>query len=628
MQDIRPGWGDEDSSPREQESMTRPNFFEATRAALRAAFVQTIILARALFNGKAFGQWWRAIRSRSHFIPRPWEIRNTIANLEAQERFTLGLLSVVFLVSLFGIGSYLYLANTEPVPTDGGEYREGVVGLPRFINPILAPTNDADRDIVRLVYASLLKYNAAGELVPDLAESYELVDNGTTYRFKLRENLKWEDGTPLTADDIVFTVRTIQDARYNSPLIANWRGVEVGAEGPDRVIIRISSSYAPFTENLTLPILPKHIWGDIDPKSFALADANLEPTGSGPFVVEKFTKDSSGFVTSYTLKRNENYHGHAPYLNRVSFKFYASEDDAIKAYNNRAVDGLSSVSALSLEKIANKNVTEVREFRLPRFFALFFNQERSRILGEAAVRQALTHATNRDAIISDILDGHGSPAETPIPSALASFYAPDVATRTYNPDEARRLLEAAGYTDPDGDGVRQKGGTILSFTLTTAPSAETTKVAAALASQWREVGVDLQIETPESGVLEQAHIRPRDYDMLLYGEIMGTIPDPYPFWHSSQIDDPGLNLARYNNKSVDTVLEAARKETSFEQRVALYRQFQQLVVTDTPAIFLYDPTYLYVVNKAVRGITPRLIVDPSHRFSDIEQWYIETRREF
>jgi peptide/nickel transport system substrate-binding protein len=608
--------------------MTRPNFFEATRAALRAAFVQTGLLIRALFNGKAIGRWWKALRSRSHFIPRPWEVRNTINNLQAHERYTIGLLAVVIAVSLFGIGSYLYLSNTQAVPTEGGEYREGVVGLPRFINPVLAPTNDADRDITRLVYASLLKYNASGELTPDLAESYELVDDGTTYRFKLRENLKWEDGTPLTAEDIIFTVRTIQDARYSSPLITNWRGVEVGAEGSDRVIIRISSSYTPFTENLTLPILPKHIWGDIDPKSFALADANLEPTGSGPFVVEKFTKDSSGFVTSYTLKRNENYHGKTPFLNRVSFRFYASEDDAIKAYNNRAVDGLSSVSALSLEKIANKGVTEIREFHLPRLFAVFFNAERNTLLAESSVRQALTHATDRDAIINNVLGGYASPALTPIPPALASFYAPDVATRTFNPDEARRLLEEADYTDTDGDGIRQKGDTPLSFTVVTAPSAETVQVATILASQWREVGVELLVSTPESGVLEQAHIRPRNYDMLLYGEIMGAIPDPYPFWHSSQIDDPGLNLARYNNKSVDTVLEAARKETSFEQRVALYRQFQELVAKDTPAVFLYDPTYLYVVNKAVRGITGRLIVDPSHRFSDIEQWYIETRREF
>jgi len=628
MQDIRPGWGDEDQTPRENEALSRPNFFQATRAALRAAFVQTGLLAHALFNGKAFVQWWKALRSRSHFIPRPWEIRNTINNLQAHERYTIGLLVVIMGVSLFGIGSYLYLANTEPMPSEGGEYREGVVGLPRFINPVLAPTNDADRDITRLVYASLLKYNTAGELVPDLAESYELVDNGTTYRFKLRENLKWEDGTPLTADDIIFTVRTIQDSRYNSPLIANWRGVEVGAEGPDRVIVRIASAYAPFAENLTLPILPKHVWGEIDPKSFALADANLEPTGAGPFIVEKFTKDSSGFVTSYTLKRNENYHGKSPYLNRVSFKFYASEDDAIKAYNSRAVDGLSSVSALSLDKISNKNITEVREFRLPRIFAIFFNQERNSALAEGVVRQALTYATNRDAIINDVLGGHATPALTPVPPALTAYYAPDVATRSFNPDEARRLLEEAGYTDSDGDGIRQKGDTPLSFTLVTAPSAETAAVAAAIAEQWREVGVDLLISTPESGVLEQEFIRPRNYDMLLYGEITGTIPDLYPFWHSSQEDDPGLNLARYNNKSADTALESARKEGSQEQRVALYRQFQQYAVNDTPAVFLYDPTYLYVVNKAVRGIAPRLIGDASHRFSDIEQWYIETRREF
>ncbi|MYE38144.1 MAG: peptide ABC transporter substrate-binding protein [Candidatus Spechtbacteria bacterium SB0662_bin_43] len=549
-------------------------------------------------------------------------------HLSTTERHIFGVIIVLVFALILGGASYLYIQNTESVPAYGGEYHEGVVGLPRFINPVLLSTNDADRDLVRLLYSSLLKYNKDGTLVPDLAKSYTISDDKKSYTFVLKENLVWEDGTPLTTDDILFTVQTIQDQRFASPLFPIWQGVDVTAPNNTTIIFTISTSYTAFIENFTLPILPKHIWESIDHHNFALTELNLRPVGSGAFRFHSFTKNTEGVITTYTLKRNNNYHSKKPYLDSISLHFYATGQDAIRAYNARAVDGIASLSPIHKNEIQAQNATTLYTMRLPRYFALFFNTTHNKTLQDINVRQALVHATNKQTILQDTLQGYAQDATTPIPPSITSYYDATVPVLGFDPERAISLLNTAGWSEKDADGIRKKGTERLQFHVIVPQNKELLLVLDEIKKQWYTIGVELEVQPHDPEDITQNFIRTREYDILLYGETLQMIPDPYPFWHSSQQEYPGLNFTTLADDKVDTILEQARFEIDEEKRKQLYNELQQTIVKDAIALFLYDPTYLHVLNNGIHNIQPKVIVDPSWRFLDIEQWHIKTKRVF
>ena len=197
-----------------------------------------------------------------------------------------------------------------------------MVGQPAHINPLLSMSSDVDADLTQIIYSGLLKYGSDGNLVPDLAESYEISDDKTTYTFHLRKNATWHDGTPLTASDVIFTLNIISDPAYKSPLRLNWQGVD--AESPDdyTVVINTHTPYAGFLQNATFGVLPKHLWESVKPDNFALTQLNLEPIGSGPFKYSTFQKDSKGNILSYKLVANPNYFLGKPYISKTTFNFY------------------------------------------------------------------------------------------------------------------------------------------------------------------------------------------------------------------------------------------------------------------------------------------------------------------
>ncbi|MDX1535632.1 MAG: ABC transporter substrate-binding protein [Candidatus Spechtbacterales bacterium] len=563
-------------------------------------------------------------------------VKRVFQRFGPHEKYIVGLFAFVVLVSLIALGLQFYINQTEIVPTYGGEYREAVIGLPRFINPALSITSDVDRDLSSLVYSSLVKYDKNGEIQPDLAESYEVLQDGKQYKFTLRENLSWEDDTPLTAEDVVFTIELIQDPQYSSPLFQAWQGVDVSVENERTIVFSLPSAYPPFLENATLGILPKHIWQDVTTKNFALTDLNIQPVGSGPYKVEKFTKNNDGFISSYTLEKNDNYHGKEPYINKLTFRFYDSERNAIRAYNAKNVDGVAFVSFTNISDLKNESALNLHTFNMPRYFAIFINQDNNELLEDKTVRQSIAHATNKQEIINEVLSGYGRVADTPIPPTLEEYHNQDVENIPHNPEQARLLLEQAGWAHLDDDGILERQiegaeeGTHeeLSFTLITANTPELTHVADLLAKQWKTVGIQLNVVAQELGELQQDTIKSRSYELLMFGQILGSIPDPFSFWHSTQVNDPGLNLANYSNEDVDDLLETGRQEINKEERITAYNEFQKLVANDIPAIFLYDPLYLYPVNDRIKGIDSAFIVDTSHRFVDVENWYIETNRVF
>ena len=542
--------------------------------------------------------------------------------LSKKERYFIFNLLLVIIGSAISIPIATYYHFTKPIAAYGGTIKEGVVGEPRHINPLLSQS-DADRDLVKLIYSGLFKYNEKGKLIPDLAKSYETSPDELNYTVYLKEDIVWHDNIPITADDIIFTVQTAQNPDYGSLQRINWQGVELEKINDQIIIFKLKNRYAQFLSNLTMPILPQHLWENIKPINFALSELNLKPIGSGPYQFKRLQKNSSGKINIYELRANPYFNTNRPFIEKLELKFYGSEDALIEAYNKNQIDNLAVISPKNIKKIRFKQRLIIENIKMPRYFGVFFNQNQSKILSDKNIRLALAHATDKETLIGKILENNGIAINTPV---IEITFGLDQEVKKYEYDKnlSKEIFQKAGW-NRNNDGVLTKGDEKLTLKLTTSTWPELTDVAQQLKEQWKEVGVDLQIEVLPTPNLQQT-IKERDYQMLLFGEILNLDPDPFSLWHSSQKRDPGLNLALYDNKVADKFLEEARQTLNPDERMGKYNEFQKLVVEDVPALFLYSPYYLYAHSKEIMGFENQIISTPSDRLLNIEKWYVETKR--
>ncbi len=555
--------------------------------------------------------------------------------LPVRERWLARSLILVIIVSTCLLLISCYLNHTQVQPKIGGQYKEGFLGQPRYINPVLSQTNDVDRDLVQLIYSGLFKYDGQNNLIPDLAEGYTIEDDGLTYYISLKKNILWHDGETLTANDIIFTIKTIQEPEYKSPLRNIWQNVEVEKVDDFALRFKIKSVYAPFLHNLTFGVLPKHLWAGIPAANFPLAEYNLKPIGSGPYQFKKFSKSQNGKIESIELARNEDFYllsaegqPQGPFIEKIILRFYNNKEKLIEAYQKRQIDGLVSISTADLSEL--KNNLNLYQIELPIYYAVFFNQTKSKALIDETVRLALAYATNKQEIIDKVLAGKGAMVESPLLSGCLG-YTTETKIYDFTLEHAQNILEAAGWSDQDEDGLREKEIkgelTKLEITLRASDWPEIKQTAELIKEQWEKIGAQINLEIIDSVTLQEDYLRPREYEALLFGEVLGADPDPFAFWHSAQRKDPGLNLALYQNEKVDKLLEEARQTLDQEERIAKYVEFQKLVMEDLPAIFLFSPDYLYPVNKKVKGISSiEKLPTHSQRFSQIENWYIKINR--
>lgn len=542
----------------------------------------------------------------------------------AKERITVFLLILTAVISLVATVAGVYFSLTRPIPVPGGEYSEGIVGQPMYVNPVLAGS-EADADLAQLIFSGLFRYDNKGEIVPDLAESYEVSPDGVNYTVRLKKDVKWHDGEPVSADDVIFTIQLIQDPAFKSPLRQNWQGVGMEETDENTIKFILPAPYAFFANNLTVGILPKHVWETVAPANFSLAEYNLRPVGTGPYQVSDFEKDSGGMIMSYKLTANPDYFGEKPFLETIDFEFYPDEDSMIEAFNNKQIFAMSAISPDKIQSVKSKRSTNIYSANLPRYFAVFFNQQKSKVLADREVRKALSMATDRQALIGRIFGGEGKEIWAPIASGNFGV-ADEVKKFEFDPAKAEKTLDDAGWKKED-DGVRKKNGQALQFTLVTTDWPQLLATAEQIAAAWEKIGAKVTIESSSVGDIQQNYIRPREYEAFLFGQSWPTAePDPYSFWHSSQTRDPGLNLALYSNSDVDKNLEKLREVDDREKRIELYKKFQQTLTDDIPALFLYSPNYLYVVNKKVQGIDIPSLVSADERFAEVSKWYMKTKR--
>ena len=301
------------------------------------------------------------------------------------------------------------------VPDRGGEMTEGVVGIPRFVNPVLA-VSDADKDVVSLVFSGLLKASPDGKLVPDLAASYTISPDGRTYTFTLRDNIFFHDGEPITTEDIEFTIQKIQDSTVKSPKRPIWDGVIVQKINDKEITFSLKQAYAPFIDNFTVGIIPKHIWREVPTDQFSFSELNINAVGNGPYYIKKVGRNSYGLSNHYTLQSFEDYPLGQPFVKYINLSFYQNVEDLLSAFQNGDIDTLSGVSPADLKTLDLRN-SSIITASLPRVFGVFFNQNQANVFLNKEVRTALDTAIHKDRIISEILGGYATKIDSPVPSS-------------------------------------------------------------------------------------------------------------------------------------------------------------------------------------------------------------------
>ena len=500
----------------------------------------------------------------------------------------------------FWLSNYFYNA-TEETPVRGGYFKEGIVGQPITLNPILAGANDVDRDLIELLFSDL----------SELAESIKISKDNKTWTVTLKNQLKWTDDKPLTTADILFTLESLQNPDAQSPNAATWQGVIAERLSDKEIRFSLPNPYAFFEDNLRkLKIVPRHIFANIPLSNLRLSTFNLEPVGSGPYKFISYQKRKDGFISQYYLEANDQYAGGAPYIASFTIKFFNNAGAALESFNRKEIDGLGAIDPRNIGTIRVGH--KLFSISVPRYYAIFLNQSTEPALKKAEVRKILDNAIDKSKIIESVFGNHSMIVNGPIPSTIEG-YNPDIyKSEQIDMEQVKNILSKAGLKEINAT-VPQ-----IQFLI---DAAELIK------SDWEKIGLKFNYQVATLQEMNEV-IKTRNYQAVVFGNILRGNPDVFSFWHSSERFYPGLNLAIYSNKKVDGLLESIRKDFNPESRKTNLSKLQQLIYEDKPAIFLFSPNYIYAAPKNLGGLELKLAITPSDRFEKVNEWYLKTARVF
>ena len=510
-------------------------------------------------------------------------------------------LSVVLLFSAIIVFNSRFLIT---IPTYGGKIHEGIIGTPRFINPVLA-ISEQDKDFTSLVYAGLTKKDNLGHTILDMAESITESDDRLHYDIVLKSSAYFHNGTQVTADDIMYTVSLIQNPNIKSPHRIEWEGVEIEKQDDTHFTFSLKKPFPLFMEILSIGILPKNVWKNLSDEQFSLSDLNIHAIGSGPYKITDIKTDS-GIPTTITLQSHKKYTLDRPYVDTIIIDTYQNEKYLLQAFENGDVDRIHGISP---EKVTSLSVStsSIHTSLLPRTFSIFFNPNKITILSDKQVRKALSLAIDKQTIVNTVLHQYGKVINDPYP------FDEDTTQSPYDTEQARTLLSK--------NKAFKNASSTINITLATANTEEMKRVAEMIKNNWEQIGVHTTIAVYEVSDLNQSVIKERDFQVLLFGSITQNPSDLYAFWHSSQRAYPGLNISNYVSKKLDTNLETLRTSEDDLARITAYEAVKKEFSEETPGIFLFAPTLIYITRDAVHIDLPKYSEDSSSRFSLIHEWY-------
>jgi peptide/nickel transport system substrate-binding protein len=518
---------------------------------------------------------------------------------------------------------------TVVVPTKGGVYTEALVGSLSRLNPLLDITNPVDRDVDRLLFSGLVRYDDRGVPQGDLAASWGISIDGFIYNVAIRQEAVWHDGQPVTSDDVIFTLELMrsEDSLISADLRNFWQQVEIQRLDDKAVQFRLPEPFAPFLDYLTFGILPEHLLGDLTFADLIDAKFNLQPVGTGPYRLDHLITED-GKIAGVFLKVFDQYYSTKPFIEELAFRYYPGAQEALAAYQKAEVMGIGQVTVDILQSVLNDPQLGVYTSRLPQLtlVLLNLNQPSAPFFQDVNIRQALMMGLNRQQIIDDLFNGQAIIADGPIfPGSWASY---DGTERIeYNPQDAIDLLRAAGYTIPtEGGSVRAKEGNPLEFELLYPDDEQHADLAETIQQDWAQLGVSVILRAVAYDELVNDYLSPRQYQAALVDLNLARSPDPdpYPFWHQEQATG-GQNYSQWNDRQASEYLEQARITTDITERARLYRNFQVRFAQELPALPLYYPVYTYAVSIEVQGVRIGSLFDTSNRFDTITSWFLLTK---
>ena len=536
----------------------------------------------------------------------------------------------IVIVALLLLSQQPVVITTQPEAAPGGIYTEALIGSMGRLNPMLDWNNSADRDVDKLIFSGLIRFDSRGLPQPDLADSWGASADGTTYNFSIRSNAVWHDGQPVTSDDVLFTIEMIKSAGSLFPQDVKdlWTQVEIKRLDDKTFQIKLPEPFAPFLDYVTFGVLPKHLLEAVPADQLATAEFNLNPIGTGPYKFDRLLTEG-GEITGVVLVPNPDYFIQPPFIEEVVFRYYPSSAAAFAAYQQGEVLGVSQLTNDVLEQALMEPNLSVYTSRLPQMGMVFLNNNNPNalFLQSASVRRALLLGINRNIIVSHILKGQAMIADGPILPGSWAYYD-EIESFEYDPDAATALLKEEGYVIPAGGGeVRAKDGQFLTFALVHPDDAIHTLIAQAIQSDWALIGVKVDLQAVPYDSLVNDFLTTRNYAAALadLNTSRTPDPDPYLFWHQSEATG-GQNYSQWDNRTASEFLETARTAADFTERARLYRNFQVVFTKDMPSLPLYYPVYSYGVDVQVQGVQVAPMYDVSDRLALITEWYLVTRR--
>jgi peptide/nickel transport system substrate-binding protein len=555
-------------------------------------------------------------KNEGHKIPHFHQLKYLPSILTKKERKRFIIFSLILIVALVFLFSRLY-SKLPLVPTFGGEYTEGLIGEVNAINPIFDLQNETEQDLVKIIFSGLVTWTD-GELVPDLAEKWEIKENGKQYIFYLRKDVWWHDLQPFNADDVIFNIESVQNAKVQSPLKEAFSHLKVKKIDDYKIEFDLEKSFSPFLSYLTFGLLPKHLWQNVEPEKFYTDAQNLSPVGTGPFKFISFDYSETDQVRKIVLERNEKYYLHPPYLKNITFRLFNSYDEASDALLTKKIEGLAHYRKTdeieTVPKVFNSYKSQLS------YLAVTFFDEMG-ILGNKKIREALTYAIDKNEINSQL-------ENITLANAIISnpYYSAEKTIKKYeyNKEEAENLLKEAGYKKNKDGWFADKKGNELKIAFVVSDKLANQKIGDILKNFWEAIGVKINLKILSS-VDFQKVLLSHSYDIILNTVIEGYDPDPYPLWHSSQITR-GLNFSSFRDIQTDSILEKARLSNDRLERKKYYEDFQKIIAENLPAVVLYQTTLSYFRDKKIKGFIPDYLPTPSDRFSQIEDWHIYFKR--
>ena len=530
-------------------------------------------------------------------------------------------LALILALGLAGCGVEADVAADHPAPggkpAHGDTFIEALTGnISGLIPNVLS--DGASFEVGSLIYSGLVTRDRDLNLIGELAESWRFSKDCLDLTFQLRRNVRWHDGEPFTAADVVFTYETMIHPKTPTAYREDFRAVEsVEAPDPYTVHVRYKQPYAKALQSWGLWMLPKHV---LEPyvRSGRLREApqnRSNPVGTGAY---RFKEWKPG--EKVVLVENPDYFEGRPYISRVVYRIIPSQATIFLELKAKGVDS-AGLTALQFKRQteypAFRKAYHKYEYPANAYTYLGFNLKDPRF-ADRRVRQAFAHAIDKHEIIDGVLLGLGREATGPYkPGTWA--YNPNVATFAYDMNKARALLAEAGWKEKNADGVLVRNGQPFAFELlTNQGNDERKKVAEILQASLKELGVQVDIRVIEWASLLKEYIKKRRFEAIILGWGIGLDPDQYEIWHSSKTGPDELNHISYANHEVDALLEQGRKSCHQEERKKAYTRLQEILAEDQPIIFLFFRDALPVVSSRVRGIVP----SPNGIRYNFNEWYV------